>query len=69
MGIMNKNLTKRKNNRILKKEDFLDDFCFTLPANVAAVKQGCIPSYLPIETVLVDILLFSFSEKMGTTIA
>jgi hypothetical protein len=38
----------------------------TFPAKVAAVKHGCIPSYLPIATVLAHILLFNLSENIGT---
>ncbi|RNA26468.1 hypothetical protein BpHYR1_047605 [Brachionus plicatilis] len=35
---------------------------------VAAVKQGCMPSYLPMATVREQILLFNFNENIGTTI-
>lgn len=40
----------------------------TFPAKVPAVKHGCVPSYLPIDTVLAHILLFNFNENIGTSI-
>ena len=41
---------------------------FTFPARVAAVRQGCVPSYFPIATVRGVILLLSFKENIGTII-
>ena len=39
----------------------------TLPAKVAAVRHGCVPSYLPMATVRAHILLLSRSENIGTS--
>lgn len=43
-------------------------FFFTLPAVVAAVRQGCLPSYLPMVAVREWIFWLSFKVKIGTSI-